>query len=41
MTETESSFHLSCFDDDFESLENLKKIHEYYECKIKSSLIRN
>lgn len=32
MTDSESSFNLACFDDDFESIENLRKIHEYYEC---------
>lgn len=34
MTEAESSINLNCFDDDFESIENLRKIHEYYECEI-------
>lgn len=33
MSEAESSFNLTCFDDDFEKLETLKEINEYYECK--------
>lgn len=33
MTETESSFNLTCFDDDFDK--HTEEINEYYECKWK------
>lgn len=31
MTETEASFNLTCFDDDFDK--HTEEINEYYECK--------
>lgn len=31
MNETEATFNLTCFDDDFDK--HLEEINEYYECK--------
>lgn len=31
MTEADPSFHLTCFDDDFEK--HTEEINEYFECK--------
>lgn len=31
MTETEASFNLTCFEDDFDK--HIEEINEYYECK--------
>lgn len=31
MTESESSFNLNCFEDDFDK--HVEEINEYYECK--------
>lgn len=31
MTEAESSFHLPCFEDDFEK--HTEEINDYYECE--------
>lgn len=36
MTETEASFNLTCFDDDFEK--HTEEINEYYECKFRKML---
>lgn len=33
MTDTDASFNLTCFDDDFEK--HTEEINEYYECKYK------
>lgn len=32
MTETEASFNLTCFDDDFDK--HTEEINEYYECEL-------
>ena len=37
MTETEASFNLTCFDDDFDK--HIEEINEYYECKFRITKI--